>query len=35
MLESNQLKLKIIKEIHDQSTAEHSNVRRTCKYLNK
>jgi hypothetical protein len=33
--ESDQLKLNIIQEIHDQSVAEHSNVRRTCKYLNK
>ncbi len=35
ILESNQLKLDIIKEIHDQSASEHSNVRRTCKYLHK
>jgi ribosomal protein S17E len=35
ILESNQLKLDIIREIHDQSVSEHSNVRRTCKYLNK
>jgi hypothetical protein len=35
MFESNQLKLNIIKKIHDQFAAEHSNVRRTCKYLNK
>ncbi len=35
MFESNQLKLDIIKEIHDQSASEHSNVRRTCKYLHK
>jgi hypothetical protein len=35
ILESDQLKLNIIREIHDQSVAEHSNVRRTCKYLNK
>jgi hypothetical protein len=33
--ESDQLKLNIIREIHDQSVAEHSDVRRTCKYLNK
>jgi hypothetical protein len=33
--ESDQLKLNIIREIHDQSAAEHSDVRRTCKYLNK
>ncbi len=31
----NQLKLNIIRKIHDQSTSEHSNVRRFCKYLNK
>ncbi len=35
ILESNQLKLNIIREIHDQLVSEHSNVRRTCKYLNK
>jgi hypothetical protein len=35
ILESNELKLKIIRKIHDQSTSEHSNVRRICKYLNK
>jgi hypothetical protein len=34
-LESNQLKLNIIRKIHDQSAAEHLNVRRTYKYLNK
>jgi hypothetical protein len=33
--DSDQLKLDIIKEIHDQSASEHSNVRRTCKYLHK
>jgi hypothetical protein len=33
--ESDQLKLNIIREIHDQSAAEHSDIRRTCKYLNK
>jgi predicted metal-dependent hydrolase len=33
--EFDQLKLNVIREIHDQSVAEHSNVRRTCKYLNK
>jgi hypothetical protein len=32
---SDQLKLNIIREIHDQSVSEHSNIRRTCKYLNK
>jgi hypothetical protein len=35
MSESDQLKLDIIKEIHDQSAFEHSNVRRICKYLHK
>jgi predicted metal-dependent hydrolase len=35
IFESDQLKLNIIQEIHDQSVAEHSDVRRTCKYLNK
>jgi hypothetical protein len=35
VLESNQLKLNIIREIHDQSVSEHSNVRRTCKYVHK
>jgi hypothetical protein len=33
--ESDQLKLNIIRKIHDQSTSKHSDVRRTCKYLNK
>jgi hypothetical protein len=33
--ESNQLKFDIIREIHDQSASEHSNIRRTCKYLQK
>jgi hypothetical protein len=33
--EFDQLKLNIIREIHDQSVSEHSNIRRTCKYLNK
>jgi hypothetical protein len=33
--EFNQLKLNIIKEIHDQSVSEHSDVRRICKYLHK
>jgi hypothetical protein len=33
ILESDQLKLNIIREIHDQSVSEHSDVRRTCKYL--
>jgi hypothetical protein len=35
ILESNQLKLDIIRKIHDQSASKHSNMRRTCKYLNK
>jgi hypothetical protein len=35
VFESDQLKLNIIHEIHDQSAAEHSDIRRTCKYLNK
>jgi hypothetical protein len=30
-----QLKLNIIREIHDQSVSEHSDVRRSCKYLHK
>jgi hypothetical protein len=33
--EFDQLKLIIIKKIHNQSVSEHSNVRRTCKYLHK
>jgi hypothetical protein len=35
IFESDQLKLNIIREINDQSAAEHSDVRRTCEYLNK
>jgi hypothetical protein len=35
VFESDQLKLDIIKKIHDQFASEHSNVRRTCKYLHK
>ncbi len=35
VLESDQLKLNIIREIHDQLASEHSSVRRTCKYLHK
>jgi hypothetical protein len=35
ILESNQLKIDIIKKIHDQFASEHSNVRCTCKYLHK
>jgi hypothetical protein len=30
-----QLKLNIIRKIHDQSVSEHSDVRRICKYLHK
>ncbi len=33
--EFDQLKLNIIREIHDQSVSEHSDVRRICKYLHK
>jgi hypothetical protein len=35
IFESDQLKLNIIREIHDQSVSEHSSVRRTCKYVHK
>ncbi len=35
IFKSDQLKLNIIREIHDQSAAEHSDIRRICKYLNK
>jgi hypothetical protein len=35
ILESNQLKLDIIQKVHDQSASEHSNMRRTHKYLSK
>jgi hypothetical protein len=35
VFESNQLKLDIIRKIHDQSTFEHSDIRSTCKYLQK
>jgi hypothetical protein len=35
VLESDQLKLDIIREIHDQSVSEHSDVRRICKYFQK
>jgi hypothetical protein len=35
VFDSDQLKLDIIKEIHDQSISKHSNVRRICKYLYK
>jgi hypothetical protein len=30
-----QLKLNIIREVHDKSVSEHSDSRRTCKYLNR
>jgi hypothetical protein len=30
-----QLKLNIIKEVHDKFVSEHSDSRRTCKYLNR
>jgi hypothetical protein len=33
--EIDQLKLNIIREIHDQLASEHSDVRRTCKYFHK
>jgi hypothetical protein len=33
--EFDQLKLNIIKEIHDQSASKHSSIRRICKYLSK
>jgi hypothetical protein len=35
IFEFDQLKLNVIREVHDKSTSEHSNVRRTCKYLHK
>jgi hypothetical protein len=35
VFESDQLKLNIIRKIHDQFAWEHSSVRRTCKYLHK
>jgi hypothetical protein len=35
IFEFDQLKLNIITKIHDQSTSEHSDMRRTCKHLNK
>ncbi len=35
IFESDELKLSIIREIHDQSASEHSDVRRTCKYLSR
>ncbi len=35
VFESDQLKLNIIREIHDQFVSEHSDVRRICKYLQK
>jgi hypothetical protein len=33
--EIDQLKLNIIREVHDKFVSEHSDVRRTCKYLHK
>jgi hypothetical protein len=33
--EFDQLKLNIIREIHDQSASRHSSIRRICKYLSK
>ncbi len=33
--ESDQLKLNIIREVHDQLVSKHSNIRRICKYLHK
>jgi hypothetical protein len=33
--EFDQLKLNIIKKIHDQLVSEHSSIRRICKYLSK
>jgi hypothetical protein len=35
VLEFDQLKLNVIREVHDKSILEHSNVCRTCKYLHK
>ncbi len=35
ILKSDQLKLNIIREIHDQSSIEHFEIRRTCVYINK
>jgi hypothetical protein len=35
VFESDQLKLDIIRKIHDKLASKHSNVRRTCKYLHK
>jgi hypothetical protein len=31
----NQLKLNIIRKIHDQFVSKHSNVRQICKYFHK
>jgi hypothetical protein len=33
--EFDQLKLNIIRKIHDQSISRHSDIRRTCKYINR
>jgi hypothetical protein len=35
VFEFDQLKLNIIREVYDKFVSEHSDVRRTCKYLNK
>jgi hypothetical protein len=35
LFEFDQLKLNIIKKIHDQLASKHSDIRRTCKYLHK
>jgi hypothetical protein len=35
VLEFDQLKLNIIREVHDKFALKHSKVRRTCKYLHK
>jgi hypothetical protein len=35
VFEFDQLKLKIIRKIHDQSVSKHSDVRRICKYFHK
>ncbi len=35
VLEIDQLKLNIIKEVHDKFVSNHSDVRRTCKYFHK
>ncbi len=35
IFESNQLKLDLIRKIHDQSTSKYSEIRRICKYISK